>query len=294
MNMGRLSVVTVIALSVAQGIAYAQLPPYRPGQELVDASFEVASVRENRLSRREAIRSPIRLLPSGQFEARYALLKPLMMMIYGLRHYQIVNAPEWVENERFDIVAKAPEGAEPAHVRAMARKLLEDRFGLVAHREKRRMPTYSLTWVDDRRRPSPGLRPPSGSCDKPEVSTTVSAPSGLAVGTASPECEHAVGFGIGWIFLRRNSISSFLPFLIEEVGRVVVDETGLTGLYDLDLKWSPEVRPGSAVPPALVPDVAGGVSIFTAIQEQLGLKLEPSSGEVEVLVIDRLDRPTPD
>lgn len=292
--MVRLSVVAVLALSVALGTANAQLPPYNPGQELVDASFEVASVKENRLSRREAVRSPVRLLPSGQFEARYALLTTLMRMIYGVRHYQIVSAPDWVDTERFDIVAKVPEGSEPTHVRAMARKLLEDRFGLVAHREKRRMPTYSLTWVDDRRQPGPGLRPPSGSCDSPESSTTVPAAGGQPMRTTSPGCERAAGFGIGWIFLRRNFISSFLPFLNDEVGRVVVDETGLTGLYDLDLKWSPEVRPGPALPPGGVPDVTGGVSIFTAMREQLGLKLEPSTSEIEVLVIDRLNQPTPD
>jgi uncharacterized protein (TIGR03435 family) len=293
MSIGRLSVVAGVALSLAHGVAYAQLPPYRPGQELADVSFEVASVKENRLSRREAIRSPIRLLPSGQFEARYVLLKPLMMVVYGLREYQIVNAPEWVDNERFDIVAKVPVGSDPAHARAMARKLLEDRFGLVAHREKRKFPTYSLSWADDDRRPGPGLRPTSGSCDKSVVSTTLPA-TAPTVGTIRPECERAAGFGIGWIFLRRNSISSLLPFLSDEVGRAVIDKTGLTALYDLDLKWSPEVPSGSAASRAGEKDLAGGVSIFAAIREQLSLKLEPSVDEIEVLIVDRLDRPTPD
>jgi uncharacterized protein (TIGR03435 family) len=99
------------------------------------------------------------------------------------------------------------------------------------------------------------------------------------------------GFSGGWIFVRRGSVGSLVVFLRQAAGRPVIDKTGLTGIYDIDLKWSPE--PDQPLADA-VGDIAGGVSLFTAVGEQLGLKLVPSDAVREVLQIVRIDRPTPD
>lgn len=253
--------------------AYSQIPAAGPGGELADVPFEVTSVRENYLSRREAVRAFYTMHPSGHFEATWAALRPLISIAYGVRASQIVDAPEWMESARFDIVAKAPEGFDPGDTRAMIRRLLEDRFGLVVRREKRPMPVYSLEWTDRRRRLGSGIRLASPVCDD----------------VAGPDCRAVWGTGIGHIFVRRGPMARFVTWLESETDRPVVDNTGLSGIYDVDLKWPPE--PLEATDGVLARGT--GPSVYTAVREQLGLKLEPTTADIEVLAIEELRRPTP-
>jgi uncharacterized protein (TIGR03435 family) len=176
----------------------------------------------------------------------------------------------------------------------MVQALLADRFKLVVHRETREMPTYALVLAreDERLGPqlkvstvdcSPGARrglpppPPPGPNERPPCGMRMAPGSIMSGGTA---------------------LSQLATTLSNSVGRMVVDKTGLTDRFDIDLKWTPDGMaaggglgiPGGAPPP--VPVDTSGPSIFAALQEQLGLKLESERGPVEVLVIDSVEHPT--
>jgi uncharacterized protein (TIGR03435 family) len=236
--------------------AFSQVPPEPPGQARMNVSFEVVSVKEDHRSRQEALRPTLNMLPSGYFRASWVTLGTLIMTAYDVRAYEIVDGPEWMASDRFDIVAQAPDGFEMSHTRAMMRKLLEERFGLVARWATRRIPTYTLQWPGRSRRPGPGIRPPS--CDGFPMRATQTLPAGRAGGPArEPDCESVWGFGVGWIFVRRGTLASLARSIDREVGRPVIDKTGLKGLYDVDLKWSPdpqlefaEIPDGVSVPPS--------------------------------------------
>jgi uncharacterized protein (TIGR03435 family) len=288
MTYGLSSVSLVLAVIVFGSSAYTQSLPSPPGQEQPAAVFEVTSVKENHLTRRESGGYGIRgMLPSGRYEARYVTLRQLILVAYGVRAYQIVEGPDWIQTARFDIAAKAPDNFDPRQTNAMLRRLLEDRFRLVVRKEMRRMPTYSLEWVGGGRKPGPGIRTPSPRCDDLE-------PLRPNMPASPAECQGGIGSAVGWIYLRRGPLSSFVAFLDVETGRPVIDRTGLTGTYNIDLKWSPEPRALFAEIPGGVPDFGGGVSIFTAVREQLGLKLQTADDDVDVLVVVRAESPMPD
>ena len=115
-------------------------------------------MKENRLAlnREQALRRRIRRHPAGHVEASWVTLRQLMVEAYGVRPYQIVDAPEWVLTDHFEVEARAPLGADPADTDAMLRLLLEDRFGLVVRNEMRRLTTYALEIADGARRLGPG------------------------------------------------------------------------------------------------------------------------------------------
>lgn len=256
-------------------------------------SFEVASIRQNHLSQREAIRAFFRTSPTGDFEAIWARLRSLVILAYDVRDNQIVDEPEWFDTLRFDIVTKAPDGLNAGHTPAMIRRLLEDRFHLSVRRENRRGPVYSLEWRDSRsRRWGPSIRSPSADCDE-SFAPSRRSPTDAQGAANQSGCRPIWGFGPGWIFVRRAPLSSFVTFLATETDRPIIDNTGLTGTYDIDLKWSPEPSRSPTVVGG-VPESAVGPSIYTAIREQLGLRLQPINGEREVLVITRIERPTLD
>jgi uncharacterized protein (TIGR03435 family) len=215
-----------------------------------------------------------------------------------------VLASDRMESTLFDIVAKAPDNFEMGQTRAMLRHLLADRFGLLVQREMRVMPTYALEWADGRHKLGPGIRPSSGECGDSSERAGSALPDGPAgssrasssgargvevVPAGQSECRSMAGWENAGVFVRRSSPASLVALLTTSTGRPVIDKTGLTGLYDVDVKL-----PGIA---ALARDVgsdfAAGESIFTAVHEQLNLKLVPAKDNVEVLVIGRLERPTP-
>ena len=161
----------------------------------------------------------------------------------------------------------------------MLRKLLEERFRVAVRPESREMQVYVLVLARRDGRPGPQLRRSQVDC----TSTSPAPPS--ASSGAQPQCVSRNGPGFTAAVGR--PISAFLFFLTGQVQRAVVDRTGLTGTWDIDLTFSPD---GFAAPAATPQD--SGPSLFTALQEQLGLRLEPSTGPVQVLVIDRIERPT--
>jgi uncharacterized protein (TIGR03435 family) len=244
------------------GLLQAQSPA-RP-------EFAVASLKPN------ASGNPgftIRAMPAG-LNATNISLKRLIALAYSVTDYQIFGDLPWLESQRFNLEAKATALTALPQLRLMTQSLLDERFKLKFHRETRELSIYSLTLVKSGVK-GPGLTDaPNEPCPPPTAATAL-------CGTVSP--------GMGRIFGQRGRISQLADRLSTMLGRTVVDKTGLTGSYDIDLKFAPD--PALQQSPGGPPVDPSGPSIFTAIQEQLGLKLQAGKGPVEVIVVDSADKP---
>jgi len=203
--------------------------------------------------------------PPDGFIATDAALLLLIMQTYELLPYKVVGARDWMTTERFDVSAKAGRRITDEERRAMVRALLEDRFKLRTHRETHDGRVYALVLANKDRRFGPSLKP--SKCPQP-----CGAMGGFSV-------LRALGMDMKTLAQRLEPIMT----------TTVVDETGLDGRFELFLRFSPESAPGT---PSQFAADDGAPSIFTALQEQLGLKLEPKRGPVETFVIDSAERPT--
>ena len=228
------------------------------------ATFEVASIKANHSGNVIMLYQP---WPGGRFTATNSSLSLLIQSAYGVEQFQISGAPGWVQSDKYDIAAEAAMGNQQAgEIRAMLRRLLEERFKLQYRWETKEAPVYALvvSKAGKLRESESGECPPDFPCRGLRNSP------GHTYGSHLSSAELA------------GSLSLF-------VGRLVLDKTALTGKYDVDLQWTPErVRLQSAEPPA----DQNGPSIFTAIQEQLGLKLESAKGPVKTLTIGHVERPS--
>ena len=231
--------------------------------------------------------SRINLLPDGVRLSNLPL-QALIVQSYGLvLNDQIEGLPGWANSERFDIEAKVASGDVAAfrklsvdQVRAMGRPILMDRFKLVAREEKRVLPLYSLVVAK------------GGSKLKPSTLSSQDDAGGIAR-TGLIQMRHASSAngttsGMNELTALGVTMDRLASALSQQgVGRVVVDDTGLTGRYDFSLTWASDAT--------VVDSNSGdtsGPSIFTAFSEQLGLKLEPRRGPVAVLVIEHIEMPS--
>jgi uncharacterized protein (TIGR03435 family) len=281
------------ALTVTASLHGAQTPASGP-------SFEVASVKPNKSGDGRIM---LGMQPGGRFTATNVPLRALIRQAYQLQDFQIVGAPDWINNERFDIVAKAEGDVPPAQpgtvgpMQLMMRNLLAERFKLVTHQESRELPIYALVLARSDGKVGSHLNPSQVDCAARMAAERGRGmpPPGPPSPGQRPEC--GLRIGPGTMAMGGFPLQQFAQTLSQFVQRVVVDKTGLTGPYDLDLTWTPDQRPQGPPPPGappLPPIDPDGPSIFTAVQEQLGLKLDPQRGPVDVLVVDSVDRPTPD
>lgn len=231
--------------------------------------FDVAAVKLNTSDDR---RFELSYLPGGKLTATGMTLKMLLMQLYGIQSFQVSGGPGWITIARWDIRAKAEGvgGRIPNdQLKEMLLTLMEDRFQLVIHRETREMPVYAL----------------------------LVAKNGPKLNSAAGEVQ-GVRMRPGLLSFKKGSTSVLAAQLSHQMGRMVTDKTGLKGDYDFEMRWTPE--PGQGGPEAFgLPPVASdapppadknGPSIFTALQEQLGLRLESQKGPVEILVIDHVER----
>ncbi len=267
-----------------------------------EPAFEVASVKANKTD----ARGGSFVMPPGRLTATNIPLKVVITNAYQLSFYQVIGGPDWVGTDRFDIAAKAPDDALPEQTRAMVRTLLKDRFKLVMHMETRDTPIYALVKARADDRLGPNLKPSTTDCGplRAQRAATIAEAArarGGRVAIPPPPapnepvvCQMRVsGRGSAMLTYRAGNImmSALANALRPYVGREVVDRTGLTGEFDFDLQFSPPPTTGAVdagIPVAPLDDAA---SIFTALQEQLGLKLESTRGPVEVMVIDRAEKP---
>jgi uncharacterized protein (TIGR03435 family) len=203
----------------------------------------------------------------------------------------LTGEPDWMSADRFDIVAKTDgniedvflaDPAAPSRLQLMLRSLLADRFKLATHLDTRELPIYAMTMARADRRPGPGLRQSTRDCSNRGNAAADTFDCGLSIGPLK-------------IAGRSIALSQLAGGLAGMVQRTITDRTGLSGRFDVDLAYTPELL--GAAEGAKVAAAGGdpnGPSIFTAIQEQLGLKLESTRGPVKVLVIDSVQHPTED
>jgi uncharacterized protein (TIGR03435 family) len=239
--------------------------------------FEVASVRLNisgGVGRAQTIQG--RTYRAINVPAKLLILRAYELMF---EDHRLVGAPAWAESDHFDIVATLPENAPPRQIPAMLRALFADRFKLAVHTELRESLAYALVLARKDKRLGSQLRPAANDCG-------ASADTGFVVPQPSREdvqpCELEISGSIKGRGQRLDALArTLLPF----VGRSVLDRTGLTGGFDFDIQAA-EIAGG---------DGGGGdlPSIFTAVQEQLGLRLETIRAPLEFVVIDSMEHPEP-
>jgi uncharacterized protein (TIGR03435 family) len=296
--------VTVASSVVIGAVNAPRRQAQLPAIDAAGLSFEVASVKPNKSG--EAQLAGIMFPPGGRFMARNATLRELILAAYGeaipLHDSQIVGGPVWVNSDRFDIDAKAasepPPGAvgPPPLMFAMLRTLLRERFKLSAHLQTREMPIYALVMARSDGRLGPQLRQSDVDCDAVRATRARGGPPQPPAAGEAPLCGSIAG--PGRLTARAATLVALAGWYLSGIAnRIVIDRTGLTGVFDWTLEWSPEALPqplrASGAPPT-PPGDPNGPSIFTALQEQLGLKLESARGPVDVLVIDSVQQPTPD
>jgi uncharacterized protein (TIGR03435 family) len=193
-------------------------------------------------------------------------LRILIMRAYKVNSYQMAG-PDWLANTRFDIVAKVAPNASNEQVLQMWRTLFSERFNLALHRETREVPVYALVVGKGGPKFQEALLDPSGG----EEPLTKGAPAG--------------GDGPSHVGPEKMLLSELADMLARNVDRPVIDQTALTARYLISLAWQRDDLPS---PPT--PDGSDLPNIFSALQEQLGLKLEAKKGRVTVLVIDHIDK----
>ena len=241
------------------------------GVSQAQPAFEVASIKPNASGDRWESVSPV---TGGRFTAKNVTVAWLLKTAYRLEPFQISGVPAWGNTERYDVLATAADSnATVDQVRLMLQKLLADRFQMTLHRENRDQPIYALVVA----RNGPKLKKAkSDTCT--QASTPTDPCGGFRIFKRSQMWGNTV------------TVTQFADELKYMMQRMVVDKTGIKGLYDIRIEWTPEhfgPEPGTEVSP----DEANG-TLFTAIQEQIGLKLQSEKAPVETLVVDRVSRPT--
>jgi bla regulator protein blaR1 len=273
-------------------------------QQAAPLEFEVASIKPSDPNDR---RMMFRMMPGGAINLHGITLKALVQQAYDVRDFQVSGGPGWIGADKYDITAKtenaSPEApADPRQLSDEQRKtfqeqtrlrlqaLLADRFQLKIHRETKELPVYALMVAKN----------------GPKLKENAGANAGPGKGMMRMSPGQAVGQQVGIAFLAQD--------LAQRLGRTVIDQTGLKGTYDFELNFAPEQGrggvfggpgPGDGAPPPPPPPGAGpglikepppadpnGPTIFTALQEQLGLKLESQKGPVEIIVIDHVEKPS--
>jgi uncharacterized protein (TIGR03435 family) len=258
--------IAVFSLTVLlTGVLRAQAPARE--------EFEVASIKA---SGTDDGRTLVQVLPGGGLRTSGATLKFLVTFAYDVASFNVSGGPGWINSERFDILAKAERsGSEDPNydprkiterqyqtfreqMRPKLRTLLADRFQLKLHREMREESIYALVIAKN----GTGLKPSKDF-------------RGFSVGR-------------GQVTANGATVEMLRGYLAGQLGRPVLDRTGLSGAFDFKMEWMPDVAQADAV----TPGDPTGPSLFTALQEQLGLKLESTKGPVEVLVIDQVEKPS--
>jgi len=286
---------SLFALTCVAATVRAQVPAADAGS----ATFEVASVKPNK-----SVDGRVRAdMAGGRFTTVNVTLRDLVRLAYpfqdGVRNDdQISGGPSWINADHFDVMATAPgvaafdttraagavappDSAALNEVRVMLRNLLADRFKLDVHHESREFPIYAVVIARSDRRLGPQLHPIEIDC-----AALLNGARPPAAADNKAACGGFRLLGPGRLTAHAVTLTMLVSLLsnFPAVGRIVVDDTALRGSFDLDLEWTPDQISQQAT--------GTGASIFTAVQEQLGLKLESRRGPVDVVVIDHAEQPT--
>jgi uncharacterized protein (TIGR03435 family) len=245
-------VVKAIAFMLAVGVICRAQAP----------EFEVASIKP---SPPGAGGRSFTQSPGGRLTTSNASLKMLIAFAYQVMPEQVAGGPAWVESDGFDIETKGTSAnVTQSQFRQMILGLLMERFHMTARRETRELPVYSLVQAKN------GAKLKEASDDNPNVGVRIEAPGQMT--------------GV------KATMAMLATALFRPLQRKVIDETGLPGSYSFKLQFAPESK--RAGPSAEGAPASDAPSIFTALQEQLGLSLKPGKGPVEVVVVDHAEKPT--
>lgn len=231
---------------------------------LAQVAFDVASIKE---SKSLVDGGSLRFFPDGGVRADNMPARSLITIAHELKPYQLEGVPSWANTIRYDVEARPSPGAKQHEATVMLQALLVERFAFKFHREARELDGFALVRVHPDRLGSQ-LRVSEINCQEDFLK--------------HPRCRQG-RIGLDQVVLIGNPMAMLLQVVVNKVSVPVADETGLTGRYDADLTWTNEVAPTDDRP-----------SIYTALQEQLGLRLERRRVKTEVVVVDRFERPTPD
>ncbi|HEY1335881.1 MAG TPA: TIGR03435 family protein [Bryobacteraceae bacterium] len=302
-------------VAVACGVAVAQTP--------AKLSFEVASIKpaEPPVAGRMMVRMGG---DPGRVTYTNVSLRDIIRNAYRLKDYQI-SAPDWVNNTRFDVSAKLPEGAKQDQVPEMLQSMLEERFKLTVHREKKDLPAYALVVAKSGLKMKESVEdPPPATGDGPPAGGNVALPDGPpklgkdgmpVLPAGAPRGPMMMMNGAGHMTAKMMTIQSMADMLSRQLDQPVLDETGLKGKYDFALDYTPEPGQGRGMfggmmpPPQMhdMPAGAGGAGpapggpeaqhnqqqappLQVAIQQQLGLKLDARKLPLELLVVDHMEK----
>jgi uncharacterized protein (TIGR03435 family) len=280
----------VVGTALSVGLLSLAVAPAALAQEQPAAGdpprFDVASVKPHGAA--DDVMFALEFREDGRLIST-GTLRMLIRTAYRLQDFQLVSGSDWIDDDRFDVDARAGRDATADELRLMLRELLRERFGLTLRLERKDVPVYALRTA--RRGFGRRLSRPAEACatraPAPDAPTNVKGEL-VACG---------VRLAPGGLSARGVTMAALANELSMWADRIVTDETGLNGEFDVDLSWTPYQLP----PPAFLstPDTsvaaapdADWPSLFTAVNEQLGLTLEPARGRADVVVIDRAERPS--
>jgi uncharacterized protein (TIGR03435 family) len=264
--------------------------------------FEAASVKPNKDGGPGA---GIGRRPGGRLNTTNTPVSLLITFAYQIQGYQLIGAPDWTRNERYDIVAKLEGDPAPVtppapdHMMLAMRTLLAERFTLKIHKETREMDIYALVMARPGGKPGAALKVSTDMCGQRQGLGAPRPEGGAPAGPPTRPDGTPIFCGMrqqpGRIQFNGMPLTQFAQGISQRVGRAVVDRTGLTGEWSFEMTFAPP-PPQGPLPPGveLPPSDPNAPDLFTAIQEQLGLKLEATKGPVEVVVVDSVERPEPD
>ena len=294
----RAGVILTVAsvLLAAVGPLRAQGTPIVIARQADAPAFEVVSIRENKSSVLDPEDSSIAFMPGGRFVTTNWPLRMLILGAFALQPQQLVDAPDWVGTARYDISATAAGPLTPAASQLAIQRMLADRFGLAVHTETRELPIFALTVARADGRLGPKIQKSDVDCEaliKANMQARGDGPRVAVPQLADGRSACVFSQRFGRVLAGGTTMANFALGLSRINSRIIHDRTGLAGGFNIDLEFTPDptiYRDGA--PPPGAPLDPNAPSLFTALEEQLGLKLEASRAPVEVLVIDRIERPT--
>jgi uncharacterized protein (TIGR03435 family) len=258
--------ISVVVLSLEIGSRAIDVIAQAPSQQ----DFEVASIRRSEPGNLRG--STFEFLPGGVLRIANGTLRAILETAYDVREFQILGGPGWVNSEQYDILARSADslsneaGAtnDVKAVRLRLQALLRQRFNLEVHRETRELPEYALEVA----KKGPKLIQDDASNGSNNARTGIQRSCGQMIGT-------------------NTTVANLSLMLARQLDRPVLDRTGLTGKYNFQFAWTPDTGPCSGSP-----ESSNAPSIFTALEDTLGLRLESMKGPVDTLIIDRAERPS--
>ena len=291
----------VRAVFWASALLGVVLPGHAQESRPARLTFDVVSVKRSAPDAGGSMVGDVR----GQYQAINVPVRVTITNAWNLRDHQIVGAPDWLARDRFDIVAKEPGGTvTDEQRRLMMQAMLIERFKLHAHLETRDMPLYNLVLLRADGRLGPELKRTAVDCAALRKERAAGGPAPASPTTPLPSvdervpCAQRMFFGPQGVTINASgrTLDQIATMLGTYADRIVVNKTGLTGEYDILLKFRPEAGGpmGSLAPPlsTSADPLSDSATLRIAAQEQLGLRLESARGPVQVLVVDSISLPT--